>query len=414
MVKLFICVIVVCPVLTVAASAVPLRMPGSNAAHVFDRLKKIAASPNYYWAWTYPWFEHTAENGDGRNAAKTADGRFSPKPISETVLFTPKDRGEASLEERFGIRPYFYYLDFYYLTGIQRSPDYYAVNRASTVAIVRKAWRDFGAVPVFSWHMENPCVTNGFKGASYRFKCAEHKNLVRAILTDERGPSFAPRDWFMSRLEEIVTFLRSLTDEHDEKIPVILRYAHEMDGGWFWWGRENCSNTDYIALARMEADFLRTHGGKEQILFAYTPDRWWWGLGNPGEGDCKFLTWYPGDEYVDILGYDDYAIGSGKTPAEREQNFTNAVVKLRILSDYATSHGKAVILSESGAPNSGFFYEDLNRLMSADGVRVAFANTWIGPWTWPQTADGLRDLENFVTNVTVCVKKHELKKGQDE
>ena len=399
-------------------------VPGSPADRCLAHLREVAESKSFYWAWTYPWFAHNEFNGDARFAVER-DGAILPKHLEETRLETPAWREEAKLEQRFGILPKFYYQDLCYVTGSWRSSQFYARNRATLTSVIRKAWKDYGAVCVFSWHMDHPCVTNGFNAAPYRYTCSEHKNVVKAILNDEQWPCGAgsvigcaersapsPRAWFIRQLEEVAAFFNGLTDERGEKIPVILRYAHEMDGGWFWWGKDACTKEEFIAISRIEAKCLRKRCGDGQILFAYTPDRWWGGLGEEGKGSCNYLTWYPGDAYVDILGYDDYAIGGGKTPEERQKNFDNALAKMRMMSEYAAQRGKAVILSESGNPDSGFFYADLYRLMTAEGVHAAVANTWIGPWTWPKTQEGMKDLEAFVVQPKVKIIKATRKENE--
>ena len=40
-----------------ALPAVAAPMPGSNAERVLARLREVADSPNYYWAWTHPWMD---------------------------------------------------------------------------------------------------------------------------------------------------------------------------------------------------------------------------------------------------------------------------------------------------------------------------------------------------------------------
>ena len=37
--------------------AVAAPAPGSNAERVLARLREVADSPNYYWAWTHPWMD---------------------------------------------------------------------------------------------------------------------------------------------------------------------------------------------------------------------------------------------------------------------------------------------------------------------------------------------------------------------
>ena len=362
----------------------------SPAAKLHRHLQEVAASPSFYWGWTYPWFSHRDPKGDLSNAV-AVNGTFEPKPLAETTLAAPAWREEEKLAKKYGIQPALYYLDLSFVTGTWRKPEFYAACRASMTAVIRKAWKDYGAICVFSWHMDHPCTTNGFPQASYRYKCAEHKNVVKAIAA---GESWV-RPWFDRRLSDIAAFLDGLVDETGERIPVILRYAHEMDGGWFWWGKDHCAPADYIALARLEADTLRARGADGQVLFAYTPDRWWNGLGEAGKSG--YLTWYPGDAYVDLVGYDDYGVGGGKTPADRPKNFASALEKMRLLSAFGDAHGKVAFLCESGCPDSGYYYEDIRRLMTAEGVKAASFNSWIGPWTWPKTDVGMADLDRFVT-----------------
>ena len=70
---------------------------------------------------------------------------------------------------------------------------------------------------------------------------------------------------------------------------------------------------------------------------------------------------------------------------------------MRLLSAFGDAHGKVAFLCESGCPDSGYYYEDIRRLMTAEGVKAASFNSWIGPWTWPKTDVGRADLDRFVT-----------------
>ena len=374
----------------IVASLLAGNAAAETRAEKLERhLQKITEAREFYWAWTYPWFNHWTKDGDHGNAV-VQDGKLVPKAFAETSIETPLWRDEGKLSKRHAIQPQVAYFDLGYITGTWNRKEFYIANRASMTAVIRKAWKEYHAIPLFSWHMDHPCVTNGFNQAAYRYKCAEHRNTVKAIVDGEGWV----KPWFDDRLEEIAAFFKGLVAEKGNRIPAILRYAHEMDGSWFWWGRDFCSPAEFIALARLEADALKAKGCAGQLLFAYTPDRWWNGLGE--EGKSGYLEWYPGDEYVDVVGYDDYAIGGGKTPEERQKNFDNALAKMRTISAYAVAHGKVACLSESGKPDSGFYYEDIRRLMTAEGVKAAFFNSWIGGWTWPKTEAGMADLDRFV------------------
>jgi len=66
-----------------------------------------------------------------------------------------------------------------------------------------------------------------------------------------------------------------------------------MDGTWFWWGKDSCTQGEFIRWCRLTADTLRSKGADGQVLFAYTPDRTWRELGSPGDGGSNYLSWYP-------------------------------------------------------------------------------------------------------------------------
>lgn len=382
----------------------------SNAQMVMDDLKAKAASDSFYLAWTYVWVAPWPYLGDMRHVVEK-DGRFLPKPLDEIEL-------RDGIAEGLGVAPKLYYSDLSTVAGTWHFDQYYTVNRAGHGAVIRKAWKDYRGVCVFSWHMDHPCATNGFKESSYRYKCAEHRNVVRAILRDEqwpcgrgqicgageRSPSLSPRTWFMNQLKDVAAFFNTLVDEEGRKIPVIVRYGHEMDGDWFWWGRGHCTTDEFVEICRLEADTLRRLCGPDQILFAYTPDRTWKNLGNPGDGGDNFLSWYPGDAYVDILGFDDYSIGKGNDDVAARRHFDETVRKLRLVSDYAGAHGKVAAVTECGCQGSrDDFYDCIFRVMTAEGVRAAFIDVWCG-------MSVSEELKAFVRKPQVLAEPYPIKK----
>ena len=278
------------------------------------------------------------------------------------------------------------------------------------------------AVPMVTWHIQNPYIPPKWKDAQYggnagmRYRYSspdypqEHRYVLREI-ADGTGSlcgtgridgvsarTFAnPREWYLWCLKDVAAFCRTLVDGTGARIPIVFRPFHEMDGDWFWWGPGSASPEDFIAVFRLTVDVLRQELGAENVLFAYGTDRCWKPdhLGAPGKSG--YLTWYPGDAYVDLVGYDDYGVGGGKTPADRPKNFASALEKMRLLSAFGDAHGKVAFLCESGCPDSGYYYEDIRRLMTAEGVKAASFNSWIGPWTWPKTDVGMADLDRFVT-----------------
>ena len=392
----------------------------SAAQGVLQDLRAKAASDSFYFAWTHVWMTPWPAKGDQRHVIET-DGKVLPKPIDEIEL-------KEDIAEKIGVAPKLYYSDLAGIAGTWHSDRYYEVNRAGFGAVIRKAWKDYRGVCVFSWHMDHPCTTNGFRQCAYRYKCAEHTNVVKAILRDEqwpegcgrgqiygtaqRAPTASPRAWFMKQLTDIAAFFNTLVDERGEKIPVIVRYGHEMDGGWFWWGKGWCSADEFAEISRLEADTLRRLCGTDQILFAYTPDRCWKDLGQPGDGGGNFLSWYPGDAYVDIVGFDDYSIGKGRTDQQAKANFDETLRKLRLVSDYASAHGKVAALTECGCEGArDDIYDSIFRLMTASGVKVAFLDTWGGKYTMPpENPRIVEGLKAFVKKPQVLTEPYPIRK----
>jgi len=385
------------------SAAVAAPAPGSNAAKVIEKMKAVAESPTYYWSWTHayagisPWHMR----GDTTYAVKKDDG-FAPMSTADVKL-TSKYQKYAD-----GKRPVINYADLGTVTGTWYPPQFYAANRASLTAVIKRQWQELGGVMVFSWHMDHPYCTNGFRRGSYRYKSSgEDRNVIRQILDgtgrqcgtgriDGKGngrPFANPRDWYMASLKEIADFFNGFVDdETGKKIPVIMRYGHEMDGTWFWWGRGWCSSAEFREFSRMTADYLRKACGEDQIIFAYTPDKTWKEFGKEGDSDNTFLAYYPGDKYVDLIGLDDYTIGHGGDK-KAELALAETVRKLRLMSAFAKERGLVAALTETGGEKKrDDFWVYLHRIMTAEGVHCAFADTWGGKYgTVPDTPASEQD-----------------------
>ncbi|MBR4224501.1 MAG: beta-mannosidase [Oscillospiraceae bacterium] len=107
--------------------------------------------------------------------------------------------------------------------------------------------------------------------------------------------------------------------EHD--IPVLFRPLHEASGGWFWWGADGADA--YKALWKLMYERMTEHHGLDNLIWVY---------------NAQSADWYPGDEYVDIIGEDIY-------PGERQYDPQSG--RFLDAAAYPGSH-KIVTLSENG------------------------------------------------------------------
>ena len=176
-----------------------------------------------------------------------------------------------------------------------------------------------GGLNTISWHVNNP--SNG-KSAW------DTTNTVKSILPG--GPYHAK---YVAYLDRVAGYLRSLNSGFS-KVPVVFRPFHEHTGSWFWWGQKNCTTAEYVALWRFTADYLRTTKKVHNLLLAYSP--------------AEFLTKeaylerYPGDAYVDVMGFDTYCF---QDPVKYQLDLDR---RLALLQQISTEHGKVAALTETG------------------------------------------------------------------
>lgn len=88
----------------------------------------------------------------------------------------------------------------------------------------------------------------------------------------------------------------ALKELNDLGIPVLWRPFHELDGDWFWWGKGGSEN--FKKLWQTMYDRYTNHWGLNNLI---------WVLGYSHKME-KLKTWYPGDEYCDVIGADTYDI----------------------------------------------------------------------------------------------------------
>ncbi|WP_051286187.1 glycoside hydrolase family 26 protein [Salinimicrobium terrae] len=183
---------------------------------------------------------------------------------------------------------------------------------------------DKGAIITISWHLENP-VTDG---SSW-----DKTPAATSIL--EGGEQREKYELWIKRLS---LFFNSLKDDEGNVIPVVFRPYHEMNGSWFWWGGDNISPENYKQLWKETFQLLRQNN-VHSLLYAYSP--------NTVNSVEEFDKYYPGDEYVDILGVDIYN-HSGN------ESFTRDVKSnLEIVGQKALLADKPFALTETGNNNFG-------------------------------------------------------------
>lgn len=106
-------------------------------------------------------------------------------------------------------------------------------------------------------------------------------------------PESAEYKQMMNDIDKVASTLKKLKQR---KIPVLWRPLHEAGGQWFWWGldAEACNELWRVMYKRFH------EAGLNNLIWVWTSAAAW---NRPYSEGYK---WYPGDEYVDIVGIDIY------------------------------------------------------------------------------------------------------------
>ena len=285
--------------------------------------------------------------------------------------------GRCDIREIAGVNPAVYSWDFMDFTrpGADNSFDRRKIARLTTEAYQR------GAVNSYCWHFFNPVTNGSFYDTTI---------VVKHIL-----PGGAYLDRFKQELQRVAAYAKELRGSKGEAIPIIFRPFHEMDGSWFWWGRNFCTPEEFRQLYRFTVQYLRDSMQVHNFIYAFSPD-------------CKFnteaeyLERYPGDEYVDIIGMDnywDFRFNGG--------NLDNVYNKLMIISNYAAQANKIAALTETGQKNiedSTWFTQKLLQALLGypQQPKLAYVALWRnsekGYWTPHKDHPAVNDFLEFCRN----------------
>ncbi|MGN7809857.1 glycoside hydrolase family 26 protein [Flavobacterium sp. 22076] len=174
------------------------------------------------------------------------------------------------------------------------------------------------------------------------------------------------------KLDKIASVILNLKGSNSELIPVIFRPFHEFDGSWFWWGASFCTPEEYKQAFQFTVDYLKNTKGVHNILYAFSPD-------NSYTTEANYLSRYPGDKYVDIIGMDNY--GDFNNQGQTGSDKANA--KLKILSDYAKAKVKIAALTETGyrvtsrtPAITDWFSTLLYKALTKNDIQISYVMFW--------------------------------------
>lgn len=222
-----------------------------------------------------------------------------------------------------------------------------------------------GGITTVSWHFLNPASGGGFYW----------KDSVSVAAMSLIKPGGSHHEQYKEILKTIADFAHSVKAKDGSLAPMIFRPYHEFDGDWFWWGKKYTSREDFIAVWQFTVSYLRDTLGVHNFIYAFSPD-------NRFNSETEYLERYPGDDYVDMFGMDDY----GDYGRDGKYDLDAAIRKLKIISDVGIKKNKLAALTETGLesiPNTTWWTEILLKTLKAEKLELAYVLVWRNDTTSP-------------------------------
>lgn len=169
------------------------------------------------------------------------------------------------------------------------------------------AWaKEKNGIVTASWHINVPIDFDNYEiGDAVDWKQCTYKNYQASNSTFNTANILVEdskeRAYFEEAMKDLAEQLLKL---QEAGVPIILRPLHEAQGNegnysdgtsWFWWGDRG--SEVYKELWKLLYNTLTETYGLHNIIWEYNSYNY-----------SNSHTWYPGDEYVDIVAYDKYNV----------------------------------------------------------------------------------------------------------
>lgn len=304
---------------------------------------------------------------DGKATAETKALAKNLKKLSENhILFghqhaTEYGHGWANEENRSDVKsvtgshPAVIGVDFSGLSG--RSDSSIETNKRRLIKNISDTY-DRGSITTVAWHFNNPVSKTNFYW--------NDSSAVAAVSYIIPGGS--SHDVYKKILQTIADLANTVKGKDGRPVPMIFRPFHEFDGDWFWWGKAHCTTEEFKTLWRFTISYLRDSMHVHNFIYAFSPD-------NRFFTEEQYLERYPGDDWVDMVGMDNY----GDFGRDGKYNLDAGFNKLKIVSDYAVKSNKLAAFTETGLesiPNTTWWTETLLKILKRGDLHLSYVLVW--------------------------------------
>lgn len=305
---------------------------------------------------------------------RTISGVMTERPFENDGNYTPQDfdtQTELSyIKKASGKNVVLVGFDFLHASGKNSDQQWYQGYTHASLEMAKTVWKK-GGIPQFNWHWKDPThKIEAFYTQSGDDKSYTEFSIGLAYDTTT-GKWKTDSDEYKAIMRDMEIIADSLLTLQKEGVAVLWRPLHEASGKWFWWGTDGAKAC--VALYKLMFDTFVNKKGLHNLIWVWTTDE-----------APDALEWYPGDEYVDVVGRDYYYY-------PREANHASLVSSFEKVKEMYGAK-KIVTLSENGSVP----YPDE---MKADGANWSWFMPWYGDyamegWANDNTAESWKTVMN--------------------
>lgn len=170
-----------------------------------------------------------------------------------------------------------------------------------------------GGIVSYMWHWNVPESESVFRSGGtdgYGFYVSGSNSQTDFDIREAVKEGTWQHECILANIDKMAVTLKLL---QDEGIPILFRPLHEAagnytrynsaGGAWFWWGKHGASYCR--KLWNIVQDRLQQYHGLNNILWVWTADVM-------AGYEQAAAEWYPGDDRVDIIGFDVYEENTGE------------------------------------------------------------------------------------------------------
>lgn len=170
----------------------------------------------------------------------------------------------------------------------------YGWDDGTTERIIEWA-NERNGIPTVCWHINLPTDFANYEvGEPVDWSAASYKPNSSFSVVNATVEGTKEYEYVMLAIDDLA---EQLLKTQDAGVPIIFRPYHEAEGNpgdaWFWWGQDGAEA--YKALWKQLYTTLTEKYGLHNLIWEFNSYTY-----------SSSPEWYPGDEWVDMVGFDKY------------------------------------------------------------------------------------------------------------